>query len=183
MQGDEEKCREAGCSGFLTKPIEMDKLIKTLAVELGGDPDAVATETPNTEPNGDARTADESNKPTQLRNSLPTHLPDKIVSALPLNDSVFRQVVESFIADLHDHLQALQDAVDAGDMNQIKQISHWLKGAAGTVGFGVFTEPAAQLHEMASRNQCEGMAETMGLIKELSNRLCVSAEFQTVDAQ
>ncbi|MCL4121345.1 UNVERIFIED_CONTAM: hypothetical protein GTU68_060533 [Idotea baltica] len=35
MQGDEDKCRAAGCSGFLTKPIDMDKLMQTLAGELG----------------------------------------------------------------------------------------------------------------------------------------------------
>jgi len=36
MQGDEDKCRSAGCSGFLTKPIDMDLLIKTMAQELEG---------------------------------------------------------------------------------------------------------------------------------------------------
>ena len=35
MTGDEQKCREAGCSGFLTKPVNIDKLIQTLAEILG----------------------------------------------------------------------------------------------------------------------------------------------------
>ena len=30
MKGDEDKCRDAGCSGFLTKPIDIDKLINAL---------------------------------------------------------------------------------------------------------------------------------------------------------
>lgn len=43
MQGDEEKCRAAGCTGFLTKPIDMDKLMLTLADELGtSDADEIA---------------------------------------------------------------------------------------------------------------------------------------------
>jgi CheY-like chemotaxis protein len=34
MAGDESKCRDAGCSGFLTKPVDMDKLLCCLAEEL-----------------------------------------------------------------------------------------------------------------------------------------------------
>jgi HPt (histidine-containing phosphotransfer) domain-containing protein len=30
MQGDEAKCRAAGCSGFLTKPLRMDRVIETI---------------------------------------------------------------------------------------------------------------------------------------------------------
>ena len=37
MHGEEQKCRQAGCSGFLTKPIDMDKILATLATELGDD--------------------------------------------------------------------------------------------------------------------------------------------------
>ena len=36
MQGDEEKCREAGCTGFLPKPIDLDLLMKLLTEILGG---------------------------------------------------------------------------------------------------------------------------------------------------
>ena len=35
MSSDEEKCRAAGCSGFLTKPINMDSLLNTLREVLG----------------------------------------------------------------------------------------------------------------------------------------------------
>ncbi len=35
MQGDEEKCKVAGCSHFLTKPIDIDRLFALLAETLG----------------------------------------------------------------------------------------------------------------------------------------------------
>ena len=35
MQGAEDKCRAAGCSGFMTKPINIDRLLATMAEVLG----------------------------------------------------------------------------------------------------------------------------------------------------
>ena len=34
MQGDEQKCMQAGCNAFLSKPVNMDKLLKTIAKSL-----------------------------------------------------------------------------------------------------------------------------------------------------
>ena len=34
MKGDQEKCRKAGCDGFLSKPVDMDLLIETLETVL-----------------------------------------------------------------------------------------------------------------------------------------------------
>ena len=38
MKGAEERCLQAGCTGYLTKPIDMDRLLQTLAQQLGVDP-------------------------------------------------------------------------------------------------------------------------------------------------
>src|ERR1700733_8752634 len=35
MKGEEEKCRAAGCSGYLSKPIDVDLLVRTLAQLVG----------------------------------------------------------------------------------------------------------------------------------------------------
>ena len=34
MKGDEQKCLDAGCSGFLSKPVDLDELIRTVAAAL-----------------------------------------------------------------------------------------------------------------------------------------------------
>ena len=37
MQGDEEKALEAGCTGYIAKPIETRKFLKTISQYLNGD--------------------------------------------------------------------------------------------------------------------------------------------------
>ncbi len=41
MQGDEQKCLDAGCTGFLSKPVDMDKLIAAVAEALAVEPETV----------------------------------------------------------------------------------------------------------------------------------------------
>src|SRR5439155_23116728 len=35
MKGEEEKCRAAGCSGYVPKPIDVDLLLRTVAAQAG----------------------------------------------------------------------------------------------------------------------------------------------------
>ena len=53
MQGDEEKCRAAGCSGFLTKPLQLDSVLDTIIrllpqnIPIAGTLDVAAPEPPH----------------------------------------------------------------------------------------------------------------------------------------
>jgi DNA-binding NarL/FixJ family response regulator len=46
MKGFENECLAAGCSGFLTKPIDIDLLLETLGDLLGGEKVAKPTSPP-----------------------------------------------------------------------------------------------------------------------------------------
>ncbi len=43
------------------------------------------------------------------------------------------------------------DAWESGNFAELAELAHWLKGAAGTVGFHDFTEPAKRLESLAKR--------------------------------
>jgi len=49
MQEDEAKCRQAGCDGFLTKPIDLDRLQQLLLERLGA-ATVTSSNEPSTEP-------------------------------------------------------------------------------------------------------------------------------------
>jgi CheY-like chemotaxis protein len=179
MDGAEEKCRAAGCSGFLTKPVNIDELLSYLAKTLGAgqavsprlthDDGAGATEATMTpEPASSAYRESMASSSNLTRDRAP------IVSSLPANDPVFREIVEGFVDHLKEQLDGLRSAWSRRDFEEVGRLAHWLKGAGGTVGFHVFTEPAKRLQELAQQGQAEEINGAIAEIVDLSARISIA---------
>ena len=140
MRGDEEKCRAAGCSGFLTKPIDMDLLVRTVAEAMGGGHRTDGAEV--------SPTAVDARRGTRRPGSL-----TPISSSLPTDDPEFCEIVVEFVDRLHEQLGAMQEAWERKDLDDWRQLAHWLKGSGGTAGFDALTDPARQLGTARPRNR------------------------------
>ena len=75
-----------------------------------------------------------------------------------------RATIAKFVPRLHEKLEAIEASWEAGDFQELASLAHWLKGSAGTVGFDVFSGPAAAL-ELAAKERKESELEP--LIQEL----------------
>lgn len=156
MKGFEQECLAVGCTGYLTKPIDIDVLLDNVGEVLGGeriasDPAKVETTTTTLE--------------------LPTELDAPLISTLPMNVPRFRQVVNGFVPRLRDRLDEMDRAWSEHDFDELASLAHWLKGAGGTVGFSAFTAPAAELEQSAKEQRMDDIEATLGELRDLAARI------------
>jgi DNA-binding NarL/FixJ family response regulator len=145
MSGDERKCREAGCSGYLTKPIEPRQLVEAVAEALNG---------------------------SSVNTAAGHRMADApIISKLLEDGDEFVEIIEEFIARLAEKVTSLHTAWKNRDLEQIAEVAHWIKGSAGTAGFDAFTAPSALLEKCARSGNSERIAETLHEIDDLLRRI------------
>nr|MDA3807707.1 ATP-binding protein [Thiomicrorhabdus sp.] len=163
MKGYEATCLEAGYTGYLSKPIDIDRFLELMAQLLGGE-----------KVEGEISKG-ASSVPVQADQPEPEAGADEspIYSRLPASNKKFRDIICRFVLRLEDQLTAMDEAETRGDIEEIANLAHWLKGAGGTVGFGAFTEPAAELETHAKNNHRQGIFESIITIRELAARIVV----------
>jgi HPt (histidine-containing phosphotransfer) domain-containing protein len=133
MKGDEEEVLQAGCTAYLTKPVDIDVLLQHVAQLLGGS----AEEAPATRP---ASIFGELELPAAVDGPIRSrfaHQPRLV------------PIVRKFAARLREQLENTRHAADIGDLPEVERLAHWLAGAAGTVGYDAFTEPAREMEAAA----------------------------------
>ncbi|WP_442484426.1 response regulator [Aeoliella sp. SH292] len=141
MKGDREKCELAGCTDYLSKPVEAGELYALLSKYI-------ATQAGTT-----------------------TNLPTEIRSMLPTDDTEIREIVEEFLDTLEVKTIEMQQAWDAGDLDALADLAHWLRGAGGTVGFACFSNPASELEDCAKQGHRANASAPLQTICELRERV------------
>ena len=155
MKGDRDKCLQAGCSDFLSKPINTDELLNRVeAIQAALNPPANAASPPQV--------------------GQPIH------SRLPLDDPEFVEIVADFVAAQRCKAHELDHAVQNRDPVATLVVAHWIKGAGGTNGFPCFTSPAAQICEGIQNNNWLDIDRQVMAIRDYTDRLdspkvCVSS--------
>ncbi|MDB5859039.1 MAG: arcB 7 [Ramlibacter sp.] len=157
MKGYEEEVLAAGCTAYLTKPVDIDLLLQRVAQLLGG----VAEE------------RESGFQSPSVFGELPVDSSDGPVRSRFAEHPKLAPIVRKFAARLQDQLGHATDAVAAGNFEEVERLAHWLAGAAGTVGYDAFTKPAREL-EAAAKGSDALAAEAalqrivrMGLLMEV----------------
>jgi PAS domain S-box-containing protein len=153
MKGFEEEVLQAGCTGYLTKPVDIDALLQQVAQLLGG----AAEEAGATQPASIFGDLD-----------LPV-TPDGPIRSRFAGQAKLVPIVRKFAARLHQQLENTRRAAGSGDLDEVERLAHWLAGAAGTVGYDAFTEPAREMEAAAKAGDAatvDGVLQRLGRMAE-----------------
>ena len=182
MQADRERCEEAGCTGFLTKPIDIDKLLTALSEVLEVEDSLVeqfaipSTPSPLQQP-GSCRP--ENPNPIDAvmdmvdRALAPSPRRERLESTLPLDIPEFREIVLQFVDGIPAMISEMLTAWQERDLVRLRELAHKLKGTGGTVGFPQFTDPAGRLQDLAESNTEAGIHESLEELTSLAEAVWV----------
>ncbi|MCZ6829308.1 MAG: response regulator, partial [Gammaproteobacteria bacterium] len=162
MQGSEQKCLDAGFSGYQSKPVDIDRLLSLLAADLGAE--------------AGTRTLHANANRVPNQGAGPRLESGPILSSLPMDNPGYRRVAEKFVLRLEEQLAAMRSALQDEDLPELVSLTHWLKGSAGSVGFHQFTKPARELEKAAKSGRIEDIAELLTVVEGLFGRTRISDE-------
>jgi two-component system, sensor histidine kinase and response regulator len=150
MKGDRERCLDAGMDGYVSKPIDAQRVFEEIERVLAGEQDMAAP------PSSPPLPAGTDNMPLLNYQATLDNCD---------GDSAFLQtLLHSFVADSIKRMAGLQQAIAQSGQDEVARLAHALQGAALSIGAKPFARQCQQL-ETAARQQQDAALAT--LLQEL----------------
>jgi len=155
-------CLAAGMDDFVQKPVGLADLRSALARCAAREP-APPASAPLPAANPD---------PAALPEALPPFDPSYLAKLRKLGDltgqSLVREVVDSFLADVPRRLERIREALEKADAKDLTFLAHSLKGSSHQIGAVRIATLSAQLEQKCA---AAGPAELADLLAELESEI------------
>ena len=123
MKEHRDKTIKAGCTDYLSKPVNREKLEKMLAKYM-----KLITR------------AEEEALEEQKQGEVFTQADSGSAEGDSEEDSMMAELARFFISDLGQRLEQLDDDMSTRNLEEVTRFGHSLKGTGGSYGFPTFTE-------------------------------------------
>ncbi|MBW3541256.1 MAG: response regulator [Planctomycetes bacterium] len=159
MQGDRERCLEAGMDDYVSKPIRMKQLYETIQTLFARRKIAAGPTTLTAPPIDDFP----SDGHIDWRSALETVEGDR---------DFLRQLTAAFVGEARDRLQEITRATAAQDATALRTAAHGLKGAARSI----HANAAAQVAETVEQAAAGDLATATATVPKLESACAAAIE-------
>jgi PAS domain S-box-containing protein len=158
VEGERERCLDAGMDDFLTKPVDPSALAAVLDLWIGDGAPAARRSVP---------AVTEQERGGDL-DGLDLDRLDELRDLDPGNTAYLDRAIGNFVANTPGTLETIRAAADAGDAAALKRISHKLAGGALNLGVTAAGRTAQEIELVADTGSTE---DTAGLVDRLGSEL------------
>jgi CheY-like chemotaxis protein/HPt (histidine-containing phosphotransfer) domain-containing protein len=160
MQGDRERCMEAGMNDYITKPVSPQALAEVLDKWL---PKEEKIATFKIEPG--------EQSPPSFKSQIPVFDKAGMMARLMDDEDLAQMVVEGFLKDIPLQIAALKGYLESGDAAGAERQAHTIKGASANVGGERLLEVAFEMEKSAKAGDLSTVAGHMAELELQFNRL------------